>query len=228
MLEGEDVEAVQRKLRMRGRAVDGVYGPDTAGRVEDWKWRSGYPGTRISGILALIGQAWLFEELPFPADFERRARQREGRPYPEKKGIVRPLSSDSGSWSEFRVPDAEGARANDGSRYHGAKDWFAPAGSPVRAPAGGKIDEVERSDDVTGQVFGGEVKIRTGDGKVWVFRHVAPRPRVTLGRRVKAGEVVASVSRWRDGPPHAHIELWKTLDGGYDFENMIDPMKFLW
>jgi murein DD-endopeptidase MepM/ murein hydrolase activator NlpD len=227
MLEGADVEAVQRKLRMRGKAVDGVYGPDTAGRVEDWKWRSGYPSERISSILALIGQAWLFGELPIPADFEHRAEQRKGRPYPEKRGIVRPLSSDPKRWSEFRVPDAEGARADDGSRYHAAKDWFAPGGSPVRSPVAGKIVEVEPSHDVTGQVFGGKVKIQAADGKVWVFRHVDPRPRVTLGRRVKAGEVVASVSRWRDGPPHTHIELWKTLQGGYDFENMIDPMKFL-
>jgi hypothetical protein len=35
------------------------------------------------------------------------------------------------------------------------------------------------------------------------------------------------VTAWRDGPSHAHIELWKTLAGGYVFENMLDPLQFL-
>ena len=43
---------------------------------------------------------------------------------------------------------------------------------------------------------------------------------------VSAGERVATVTAWRDGPSHAHIEIWRTLSGGYDFENMLDPMKF--
>jgi murein DD-endopeptidase MepM/ murein hydrolase activator NlpD len=223
MMEGEDIKAVQRKLGMRGKAVDGVYGPDTAAKVEEWKWRSGF--RRITTNLGLLGQSWLFGDADLPADFKRRAEKRKGQPF-AKKGVVRPLATDTTSQSEFRVVDREGARANDGRRFHAGKDWFAPGGSPVRAPVRGKIVEAEWSNDVTGQVFGGEVKIQAADGKVWVFRHVVPR-RVRLGQTVNAGQVVANVSRWRDGPPHAHIELWKTLEGGYDFENMIDPMRFL-
>jgi hypothetical protein len=73
----------------------------------------------------------------------------------------------------------------------------------------------------SGQAFGGTVKIHAGDGKVWVLRHVDPR--VAPGATVNAGELVATVTPWRDGASHLHLELWKTLAGGYRFENMEDP-----
>ena len=31
---------------------------------------------------------------------------------------------------------------------------------------------------------------------------------------------------WRDGAPHAHIEVWKNRDANYRFERMEDPMKY--
>ena len=34
--------------------------------------------------------------------------------------------------------------------------------------------------------------------------------------RVNAGEEIATVTPWTDGTPHTHIELWKTLEGGYN------------
>jgi hypothetical protein len=45
---------------------------------------------------------------------------------------------------------------------------------------------------------------------------------------VSAGQRLASVVKWADNPKssHAHIELWKTLGGGYNYENMIDPMSW--
>jgi hypothetical protein len=58
-----------------------------------------------------------------------------------------------------------------------------------------------------------------------VLRHVVPR--VSVDQRVGAGQLVATVVPWRSGPPHVHIELWKSLSGGYRFENMIDPVSVL-
>jgi WD40 repeat protein len=138
--------------------------------------------------------------------------------------VVPPLSTAPGRFSEFTIPDAEGALANDGQRYHAGKDWFAPGGSVVRAPVRGKVVEAKPSRGTTGQVAGGTVKIEARDGKVWVFRFVDPTVRV--GRQVLPGQQVATVTRWRDGSPHIHMEVWKTLAGGYDFENMLDPMIF--
>lgn len=144
----------------------------------------------------------------------------------ERNAFQRPIAARLTSISEFGVQDAEGAPANNGARYHAGKDWFAPGGSRVRSPIAGRIVEVRASSGNSGQVFGGTVKVQGNDGKVWVFRHVDPS-NVRVGQRVNAGDQIARVTRWADGPSHAHIELWKTLGGGYDFENMIDPMRYL-
>lgn len=143
-----------------------------------------------------------------------------------KHSLVRPIESRLTAISEYGVRDAEGAPANSGARFHAGKDWFAPGGSTVRAPVDGKVVEVRASRGNSGQVFGGTVKVQAKDGKVWVFRHVDPHG-VRVGQQVHAGQRIAKVTQWRDGPSHAHIELWKTYAGGYDFENMLDPMKFL-
>ena len=39
------------------------------------------------------------------------------------------------------------------------------------------------------------------------------------------GQKIASVSAWTGGSTHAHIEHWKSLSGGYRYENMLDPME---
>lgn len=225
-LEGDDVRDVQQRLGFTGDDVDGVYGPLTAAAVEEWKWQVGYPAAKINNILGLVGLAYLRGERPFPAEFAKRAKDRERLPFGAKKasGVVRPLATEPHKSSEFRIVDAEGAPADDGRRYHAGFDWFSPGGSPVRAPIEGTVIEAKVRKSNTGQVFGGTVKIQGADGKVWVFRHVDPK--VAVGAAVRAGQVVASITPWRDGAPHAHIELWKTLAGGYDYENMVDPMRY--
>lgn len=225
-LEGDDVRRVQEALGLAGDDVDGVYGPITAAHVEEWKWHFGYPQNKINPIMGLWGQALLFGEVTAPGDFAKRAVERKDKPYlTSRKGVVRPLASDPGKWSEFALVDAEGAPGNDGRRYHAGKDWFSPGGSPVRAPVAGVVVEAKVRKKNTGQVFGGTVKIQDPAGKVWVFRHVDPQS-VAVGQAVAAGQVVATVTPWRDGSPHVHIELWKTLAGGYDYENMEDPMRY--
>ena len=226
-LEGDDVAEVQRKIGMKGDDVDGVYGAETAAKVEEWKWKMGYPEERINDVLGLRGLAWMFGQAEWPADFKKRAEKRKGKTYAGSNGVVRPLPGKPKRWSEFRVPDPEGAPSKTGQRFHAGLDWMAKGNAPVRAPVAGKLVEVEHSDDVTGQVFGGELKIEARDGRVWVFRHVTPKRGLRTGLRVRAGDVVAQVTPWRDGPPHAHIEVWKTFSGGYRYENMEDPLKHI-
>jgi len=140
-------------------------------------------------------------------------------------GFVPPLTTSPGGGSEFTYADSEGAPDASGTRRHAAKDWFAPAGSAVFSPEAGRVVEVMPSRGTSGQVFGGVVKVRTADGRVWVFRHVVPGL-VRVGQRIRAGSRIASVSPWTGGKTHSHIELWRTLGGGYRYENMIDPMSF--
>ncbi len=142
-----------------------------------------------------------------------------------KGGFVMPVATRLTSGSEFSVVDAEGAPSRSGTRYHSAKDWFAPAGARVVAPLAGKIVEVHQSSGNSGQVFGGTVKMQLPNGYVIVFRHVDPAG-VRLGQRVKAGTPLAGVAHWTDGSPHTHVEIWKTLGGGYVHENMLDPVGF--
>lgn len=222
---GDDIKEVQRKLGFKGKAVDGFYGSDTAFRVTEWKWKSGYPDNRINGTLGLAGLGLLFGEIKFPADFLKRAKVRKGKPFlPRKHGIVLPLPPPVPRFSEFALTDPEGAPDKRGVKHHAGLDWHAPTGTVVHAPVAGKIIEAKPSKGTSGQIFGGTAKIEARDRKVWIFRHVVPS--VSVGIRVAAGQPVAAVSRWDDGPEHAHIEIRKTNAGGHVFENMLDPLPF--
>jgi murein DD-endopeptidase MepM/ murein hydrolase activator NlpD len=224
-LEGPDVEALQQALNRRLLArdlapilVDGDYGPQTQDAYELVGWMLGLEAGTIQAGATVGAQRVIADPSTRTPEQLARARQRrEERP-------ARPLSTDPGAISEFAFQEPEGAPAADGRHFHAGKDWFAPGGSPVRAPVSGRIIETRPSLVDTGQVFGGVVKIEAPDKKVWVFRHVVPQ--VSVGERVHAGELVAKVTKWRSGPPHAHIEIRKTNAGGHRFENMLDPMVF--
>ncbi|MEW5855029.1 MAG: peptidoglycan-binding protein [Myxococcota bacterium] len=198
-------ERLLKKLGFNPGKVDGLFDRDTQRASRRWERKHG-----LKDQSGAIGQAQLKK-------MEQEVKN---------KGFVKPLNARLTSISEFRVPDAEGAPARNGTRYHAGKDWFAPGGTTVRSPIAGKIVEVRPSSGNSGQVFGGTVKVQGKDGKVWVFRHVNPA-NVRVGQRVDAGDPLARVTNWADGPDHTHIELWRSFSGGYRYENMIDPMRYL-
>ena len=205
-------------------AADGLFGPRTAAHARAWKWRPGGVRRRdVDETLLPSEQRWLLGEEPVPARNRRRALKRK-RPLEP----VWPLRNDPGETSEFRVLDLEGAPSLDGRRYHAAKDWFAFAGSVVRAPVTGTLVEVSVDRRRVGQIFGGTIKVRSDlNHSVWVLRHVEPLPSVEQGARVVARHPLGVVARWADGPAHAHVELWHSLAGGYQFENMLDPLPVI-
>lgn len=131
--------------------------------------------------------------------------------------------------SAFLLRDAEGAPASNGVRYHAAIDWFDRALAIVRAAVSGEVVEIKPSRGNVGQVFGGVVKVREdGTGRVYVYRHVNPLP-LRLGVHVTAGQVIARVTDWAgSSADHVHLEVWRTLAGGYHLENMIDPGLLDW
>lgn len=124
----------------------------------------------------------------------------------------------------FNLPDAQGMYPRSPLGRHGAVDWFAAGGTPVKAARAGKVVEVTPSRGNTGQVFGGTVKIAEPDGTVWVYRHVDPY--VKYGAEVETGKTIAVVTGWVGGPSHLHMEIWRTLSGGYTFSNAIDPASY--
>lgn len=126
----------------------------------------------------------------------------------------------------FTYADPQGMRSWSGIRFHGAVDWFAPAGCEVAAPGPGRVVRVNASRGTSGQVFGGVLTIEEDTGICWVMRHVVPQ--VRLGDEVAAGDIVALVSAWDDGGEHLHLEVWKSLEGGYRWENALDPKDIEW
>ncbi len=126
----------------------------------------------------------------------------------------------------YALQDAEGAPSSSGARYHGGVDWFAPAGTVIRAPRAGKITRFEPSSDSSGPVFGGVLALEEASGIVWTMRHV--QPTAGLGSSVEAGDVVATVHPWDGGATHLHLEIWRSAAGGYRFENMLDPAAVVW
>lgn len=135
--------------------------------------------------------------------------------------------------SAFLYRDPEGAPDSRGIRHHAAQDWFAPGGTPVACPVEGRVVEVKYSGgDDRGQVYGGTVKVQATGAAPWVYvcRHTEPEPGIIPGRAVHPGDTLARVTRWADRPSasHVHLEVWRTLDGGYQLLNMIDPGLLTW
>lgn len=132
------------------------------------------------------------------------------------------------SWhaSNFDQPDAEGAHSASGTRYHAAYDLFARPLAPVYAMWDGVITKISGNNLTCGQVFGQAVYIEREDGKVLVFRHV--NAMVEEGDAVTAGQQVATVVDWcSDGLEHTHIEIWKSMEANYTWEQMEDPYPVL-
>jgi hypothetical protein len=229
-MHGQDVKALQvavnkvlKKLGLGQIDPDKDFGPLTRDAAFEAAYYMGVSNKREGKVVSVYIQRRLrHPELRNQTQLDRATKRQ--RALGENR-VVPPLSTPPGTISEFALQDAEGAPSDNGHRYHAAKDWFAPGGSRVGSPVAGKIVEAKPSVGVHGQVFGGVVKIEaTSDKKVWVFRHVEPQ--VHLKETVTPGERIAKVTKWADGPPHTHIEIWKTLAGGYDYENMIDPMRY--
>jgi murein DD-endopeptidase MepM/ murein hydrolase activator NlpD len=227
---GADVRALQVALNARLKEMkltrikaDGDYGPITHAAAVYVAWRLGI-GMRPATLRPLSVNRQRLIRHPEKRNATQLERAEERAKEPDGR-VVRPLKTDPGPGSEFKLVVTHGAPGPDGKLYHAAKDWFAPGGSRVSAPVFGTVIEAEPSRTNTGKVYGGTVKIRAlKDGKIWVFRHVDPK--VGLNQPVIAGQPIARVTTWKDGPSHAHIEIWKTLIGGYRLVNMIDPMRY--
>ena len=124
----------------------------------------------------------------------------------------------------FWLSDAQGMHPRPPGK-HGAVDWFADGNEPVKAARAGRVVEVVPTRGRTGQVFGGVVKVEEPDGTVWVYRHIDPLY-VSVGAQVEATQVIGKVTDWIGGPSHLHMEVWRTLAGGYNIANAIDPADY--
>ncbi len=130
----------------------------------------------------------------------------------------------------YGYADAEGQPNSSGQKFHMAIDWFAPANSPVKAPASGKIARLSPDPNpgqkATGQVFGGTISVRDTEGRLWTLRHISPSDTISEGQTVNAGDVIGGVKDWA-GPTHIHLELYGpgSDDREYSVEKAINPIQ---
>ncbi|HYR42269.1 MAG TPA: peptidoglycan DD-metalloendopeptidase family protein [Terriglobia bacterium] len=91
---------------------------------------------------------------------------------------------------------------NGESRYHAGTDIAAPAGTPIRAVAEGRVVE---SGSKSG--YGNTVVIETGDGHKMLYAH-NNQNFVRVGDWVSRGDTIAEVgSTGRATGPHVHFEV---------------------
>ncbi len=101
------------------------------------------------------------------------------------------------------------------SAFHAGMDFRAPTGTPIRAPASGKIVRAGRNGG-----YGKMVEIDHGNGLKTRFAHLS-RIQVRVGEEVSAGQRIgASGNTGRSTGPHLHYEVRK--DG-----QAVNPMRYL-
>jgi murein DD-endopeptidase MepM/ murein hydrolase activator NlpD len=87
-------------------------------------------------------------------------------------------------------------------RSHDGLDISAPTGTPIRAPAGGRVVRVARQ-----LGYGLVVEVSHGGGVLTRYAH-CNAARVSVGQRVTAGAVIATVgSTGLASGPHLHYEV---------------------
>lgn len=104
--------------------------------------------------------------------------------------------------------------------FHEGTDIFAAHGTPVRAPADGRLRLR------TGAISGLAAYVHEPDGTYWFMGHLAAfAPGVTDGQEVTVGTVVGYVGdsgNARGGAPHVHFEYHPGGGGPVDPKGVLD------
>lgn len=101
------------------------------------------------------------------------------------------------------------------SAFHAGIDFRAPTGTPIRAPAAGKVVKAGRNGG-----YGNMVEISHGNGLTTRFAHLSSI-QVKVGQHVIAGQRIgASGNTGRSTGPHLHYEI--RANG-----KAVNPMRYL-
>ena len=107
----------------------------------------------------------------------------------------------------------------DDWRTHNGMDIAAEAGTPVMAACAGEVLGVAEDD-----LMGTTVVVSHGDGYETVYANLQAVPTVTVGQKVRAGEILGAVGATSLAEsalePHLHFEV--NLEG-----TPVDPQEFL-
>lgn len=104
-----------------------------------------------------------------------------------------------------------------GSDFHKGIDYPAPVGTPISAVERGKVIRSGWSDS-----YGWVVYLKHDNGLVTRYAHMRSEPRIRVGQRVEAGEVLGGVgSSGACSGAHLHFEV-------RDGEVPVSPDAFCW
>ena len=116
-----------------------------------------------------------------------------------------------------------------GERRHEALDIAAPAGTPIIAAAGGRLEKLFRSDD-----GGNTVYVRSADGRtLYYYAHLqAYAPGLEEGERVDRGQALGTVGSSGNADPaapHLHFAVMRTTPDAEWWEpaTAINPYPLL-
>ncbi|MCB9759733.1 MAG: M23 family metallopeptidase [Alphaproteobacteria bacterium] len=92
-------------------------------------------------------------------------------------------------------------------QFHTGVDLAAPVGTPVVAPAAGRVVRVDVAGVGRGEVNGNAVHLVTGGGLRWAFLHLS-RVDVALGQAVRQAQRLGRVgATGRATGPHLHLQV---------------------
>lgn len=126
-------------------------------------------------------------------------------PHPAGLGLHRPPNSD--------LHETAGIPGNF------ALDFMAPGGTPFLAPQASTVSRLSGHDPaegvLDGDIFGWNIYLTTSPGKVVYFAtHLGDR-HVTVGEKVKLGQLLGHVGHWPGDPDRSHTHLGITHPAGY-------------
>ncbi len=108
--------------------------------------------------------------------------------------------------------------------HHRGIDLVAPVGTPILAPAAGKVVVATTSHE-KGSGWGIVVQLDHGNGLHTYFAHLK-EARVQPGQRVEAGQVIATLGgTGRVTGPHLHFEIWQDQDAVDPASKLVEWQK---
>ena len=122
----------------------------------------------------------------------------------------------------FGGSEARFGAQRDGHLHQG-QDITAPLGTPIVAPRGGIVTNVDYQASSAGYYV---VVAVSGENRSYAFMHLrAGTTRVVVGQVIRTGARIGDVGQTGDATgPHLHFEIW---DGGWQAGRPIDPLPSL-